>query len=208
MKLEPYQIPESFQSYIEQFRNDPDTAITRLENHIQKRKTGAIGFFFLAWLYQQNDQNDKAVDAAVQARILAPGSKYLEKLPYFLSHPDRFEAWEPASETFNFNATHSKKENEFSHPINDIDLLISKLSGAERKRIKPDLKKDNDVDLGAESAHVDDIVTETLAVIHEKQQNYKSAIKTYEKLKRNNPEREEHFNNQIERLKDKVSEGE
>lgn len=204
MKLESYQIPESFQSYLEQFEEDPETAISRLENHTQKRKTGAIGYFFLSWLYHKNGQDDKAIAASLQARILAPGSTFLEKLPYFLSHPQKFEAWEPEIETFSFANTEKTKSREFSHPISDLDVLISKLSGVERKRIKPDFSDADDKDLGAESTHVEDIVSETLAVIHEKQKNYSGAIQTYEKLKRNNPEKEDHFNTQIERIQKKI----
>ncbi len=205
MKLESYQIPESYQSYLEQFENEPDAAISRLEKHVAKRKKGAVGYFFLSWLYQKNDQPQKAVQSAVQARILAPGSKYFEKLPYFLSHPKQFEAWAPDDEHLSFYAETDSKTIESTHPIHDLDSLISKLSAVERKRIKPDFSEsDQDKDLGVESEKVDDIVTETLAVIHEKQKNYSDAIETYKKLIRTNPHKEEHFQKQIRRLKKKL----
>lgn len=206
MKLESYQIPESYKSYLEQFKEEPDAAISRLEQHVKKRKKGAVGYFFLSWLYQKNNESDKAVSAAIKARILAPGSKFFEKLPYFLSHPKQFEAWIPDDKQVAFYAESAEHPIESTHPIHDLDSLISKLSAVERKRIKPDFSEsEKDKDLGKESENVDDIVSETLAVIHEKQQNYEDAIATYKKLLQTNSNKEEHYQKQIDRLQNKIT---
>lgn len=60
--------------------------------------------------------------------------------------------------------------------------------------------EDDKRDLSEKSTDVDDIVTETLAVIHEKQSNYPAAIQTYERLKEANPSKEEYYSKQIKRL--------
>lgn len=204
MELEPYQIPISFQSYLEQFETDPEGAITRLEKHVSKRNTGAVGYFFLAWFYHKNDNGEKAADAAWKAKIHAPGSRVLGRLPYFLVHPSSFEAWEPDPEREPFKRGHLR-QNE-SHPIQDLDQLISKLSSVETKRIRfdPSSTGQKQPDLSENSSQVDDIVTETLAVIHEKQKNYPAAIETYQKLLAANPGKKDHFEKQISRLRKKL----
>jgi tetratricopeptide (TPR) repeat protein len=205
MQLEVHQIPKSFQGYIDQFEAEPATALERLENHVLKRNAGAVGYFFLAWLYHRHGENRKAIQAALQAKMLAPGSKLMEKLHYLLAHPRSFNAWEPEPKRGRF-----RRENhsyDMAHPIQDLDLLIARLSSVERKHIKPGQIQDGDQpDLSEQSTQVDDIVTETLAVIHEKQKNYLSAIETYKKLRASNPSKEEHYSEQIFRLQQKIEE--
>lgn len=205
MKLEANQIPESFRGYIEQFENEPETAIARLENHVAKRNTGAVGFFFLAWLYHRNKENKKAIQAALQAKMLAPGSRLMERLHYLLAHPRSFNAWEPEPRRKPFRR--DMHTNDRAHPIQDLDTLIAKLSSVDKKRIKPDTSDEELPDLGEMSTKVDDIVTETLAVIHEKQKNYKLAIDTFKKLRKSNPSKKDYYNEQIFRLQHKIAEG-
>lgn len=198
MELESYQIPESYQSYLDKFDTDPEDAIARLKTRIEKRNAGAIGYFFLAWLYFRNNEKEKAIEAAWQAKVRAPGSRFMDRLHYFISHPQYFDAWVPEKKREEFKRNIQNLDR--AHPISDLDLLITKLSSIERKRLKLSDVVDDQRDLSERSSDVDDIVTETLAVIHEKQQNYDAAIKTYTKLIRINPAKEEHFSKQIERL--------
>lgn len=199
MELESYQIPKSYQSYLETFQKDPESAISRLENRVEKRNAGAVGYFFLAWLYLKNGDKENALEASMNAKVTAPGSQLMSRLHYFISHPRAFEAWQPKKDRKKFKKEISSYEQ--SHPIQDLDSLISKLSSVESKRIKldPDAGED-DRDLSASSMEVDDIVTETLAVIHEKQTNYPAAIETYERLKDINPSKSDYFDEQIARL--------
>ncbi len=198
MELEFYQIPESYRSYLEKFETDPEDAITRLKARVEKRNAGAIGYFFLAWLYFHNNEKENAIDAAWQAKVRAPGSRFMERLHYYISHPSYFDAWVPEKKQTEFKR--SIQTDERAHPISDLDNLITKLSSIERKRLKPsDLDTDRR-DLSEKSSDVDDIVTETLAVIHEKQQSYAAAIQTYERLIKVNPAKKEHYSKQIGRL--------
>lgn len=197
MDLKPFEIPESYQSYLTKFESDPEEAISRLTTHIEKRSTGAVGYFFLAWLLLKNNQKQEALDAALQAKMRAPGSDFFERLHYFVSHPSAFDAWQPAAPK---KYTQKESEGETSHPIKDLDSLIHKLSEAENKRIKLKESEQEDQDLSENSSDVDDIVTETLAVIHEKQKNYLAAIATYKKLIKSHPKRTDHYNKEINRL--------
>lgn len=203
MQLEVHQIPKSFQGYIDQFETDPSTALERLENHIAKRNTGAVGYFFLAWLFHRHGDNKKAVQAAMKAKMLAPGSKLMERLHYLLSHPRSFNAWEPETKREPFRKDNHSHDR--AHPIQDLDLLIARLSSVDRSRMKPDInRKDPETDLSELSSQVDDIVTETLAVIHERQKNYPAAIETYKKLRSTNPDKKEYYDEEIFRLQQKA----
>ncbi len=205
MQLKAEQIPKSLQSYVEQFEESPDTAIERLESHIQKRNSGAVGYFILSWLYHRNNQQKKAVKAALHAKVHAPGSKLMERLHYVMVHPQHFNAWEPEPESEPFKRS---KHNDRGHPIQDLDSLIAKLSSVERKKIKPDLSDEEQPDLSEASNQVEDIVSETLAVIYEKQGDFKSAINTFKKLRKTNHSRREHYDEQIFRLQQKLAESE
>ncbi|TVQ65852.1 MAG: tetratricopeptide repeat protein [Balneolaceae bacterium] len=198
MQLELHQIPVSYQSYAEQFDSNPALAISRLESRIEKRNPGAVGYLILAWFYLKNSDREKALEAALTARILAPGSSFMSRLPYFVRHPKAFDAWQPA-------AVRVKQKDGFqlqdeSHPIKDLDLLISKLSSIGTARLESANPEYSDVDLSNPGSEVDDIVTETLAVIHEKQNNYEEAISTYEKLLKEKPHKKETFKKKIEKL--------
>lgn len=197
MDIKPFEIPESYQSYLAKFETNPDEAISRLEAHIEKRNTGAVGYFFLAWLLLKNEQKQDALDAALQAKIRAPGSDFFERLHYYISHPQAFDAWQPGPPK---QVTQNVNMSETSHPIQNLDSLINKLSETENKRIKLNESEQEDQDLSEKSSDVDDIVTETLAVIHEKQKNYLAAIATYKKLIKSHPKRTDHYKKEIKRL--------
>jgi len=194
--------PESFQAYIEQFSKDQEGAINRFKKFVNKRGADALGHCLLAWMYYKKGDISKAVSNAWQAKVYAPGSPFLEQFHYFLQHPKNFKAWQPESPAEKTRADY--RYDDKSHPIFDLDNLISKLSSIETRRLSKDDLTDDDTDLGSLSAKTDDIVTETLAVIHEKQKNYKTAILIYEKLILLYPDKEKHYRKQIQRLHKKT----
>ena len=204
MELKSNQIPKSYQSYLDTFETDPKNAIERLRKRVNKRNSGAVGYFFLALLYAKAGDKEKALEAAMNAKVMAPGSELMNRLHYFISHPRSFEAWQPYSRESRPGTSGTVPGK--SHPIQDLDLLITKLSGAGSKRITPVESDEEQPDLSDQSSDVDDIVTETLAVIHEKQNNYPAAIKTYQQLKRQNPSRSDHYNKKIEKLNERIAE--
>lgn len=204
MELESFQIPKSYHSYLEQFESDPERAIERLKSRVEKRQSGAVGYFFLAWLHLKNQNKEQAIESALKAKVLAPGSRFMEKLPYFVQHPHSFSAWQPKE-----TKTETKKRIQFidhGHPIQDLDLLITKLSSIEKKRFNENNQQNDQQDLSKLSTDVEDIVTETLAIIQEKQNNLTAAIKTYKRLISENSTKKEYYSEQIERLKMKKAE--
>ena len=207
MELPAGPVPESYQIYLDQFDSDPEGTITKLENHVSKRNSGAVGYYILAVLSRDAGRAADAVRYALSAKIMAPGSEFFRRLPYFIQHPDYFNAWVPDRPA----KTHTRKkqqETQSTHPIRDLDQLISKLSEAETKRIRVP-KEDVDAeksteDLSQRSADVDDIVTETLALIHEKQGNYTAAINVFKRLRLANSSEREHYDEQILRLQELI----
>jgi len=200
----PFEIPKSLESYTEHFDNDPIKATNRLKKQLKKRGPDAVGHFLLAWFYHLKGQDDLAVDEALKARMFAPGSPFFEKLHYYLSHPNRFEAWTPEGVPSSQQSTTSVDE---PGPVLNLDNLIQKLSAVESKRIKPDeVSTQKPASDSVDSDDVDDIVSETLANIHEKQGKIAAAIRTYQKLKKLNKDKSEYYTEQIERLQNKKEE--
>ena len=197
----PFEIPKSLSSYAEHYEDDPIKAIKRLKKQLKKRGPDAVGHFLLAWLYHLEGLDDEAVEEALRARIFAPGSPFFQKLHYYLSHPKAFEAWTPDEERI-----YSKDTNDSLSepgPVLDLDNLIQKLSAVESDRIRPEVNQTAEKsDKGDEtsSEDVDDIVSETLAKIHEKQGKMDAAINAYKRLKTINKGKAEHYTQEIQRL--------
>lgn len=200
----PFEIPKSLASYAEHFDDDPIKATTRLKKQLKKRGPDAVGHFLLAWFYHLKGLDDQAVEEALKARIYAPGSPFFEKLHYYLSHPSTFEAWTPERPASGSGHSSSSEE---PGPVLDLDKLIQKLSAVESERIKADEQDQKATENPGESSdNVDDIVSETLASIHEKQGKMKEAINTYKRLKNLKPENAEFYERQIKRLENRKEE--
>ncbi|MDZ7680549.1 MAG: hypothetical protein U5J63_02280 [Fodinibius sp.] len=196
----PFKIPKSLASYAAHFEDDPIKATTRLKKQLKKRGPDAVGHFLLAWFYHLKGMDEQAVDEALKARIFAPGSPFFQKLHYYLSHPKAFEAWTPDHVPRSQDSTSVSKTR---GPVLDLDNLIQKLSDVESKRIKPEQQAppdDKPSEQHTSSDEVDDIVSETLAKIHEQQGKFDAAIEAYLKLKKLNKEKTDHYDEQIDRL--------
>lgn len=199
----PFKIPKSLASYAEHFEKEPIEATKRLQKQLKKRGPDAVGHFLLAWFYHLEGMDDQAIEEAVKARIFAPGSPFFEKLHYYLSHPNTFEAWTPDSETSSSKT--NKQSIDEPGPVLNLDSLIQKLASVESKRIRPDEKKETEENknLNVSADDVDDIVSATLAQIHERQGKIEAAIRTYERLKELRPANKQEYQQEIIRLKAK-----
>lgn len=201
----PFDIPKSLASYAEHFENDPIKATTRLKKQLKKRGPDAVGHFLLAWFYHLKGMDDQAVEEALRARIYAPGSPFFRKLHYYLSHPKAFEAWTP--EESPGTSQKSKTSAEDPGPVLDLDTLIQRLSAVESERIQPKDQSQSQKQAAQQvpddeaGENVDDIVSETLAKIHEQQGKTNAAIRAYKRLKKINGDKSEHYQSQIDRLK-------
>lgn len=201
MKIVPFEIPESLKSYLVTFESDPEKGISTLEKYITKRRHDPVGFMLLALLLKHQGKTIEAKSAAVQAKSLAPGSTLLDNLHYFLSHPDGFNAWVP-DESNRIASVHGSRSSRTDISM-DLDVLISRLTRANSKRIKI-ASRSGDNDNTEDTSVVDTLATPTLAHIYEQQGKYAEAVKVYQKLKLIRPEKADVFQKEIDRLQELV----
>ena len=198
MKTFPFTIPPSLNSYVEQFETDPVRMTRKLERQVAKRDPDAVGHFLLAWFHHVQGNQNKAIAEALKAKTYAPGSPLMEHLHYFLLHPEQFEAKIPQS---------GKKERKVlvqgsrTAQILDLDRLIELLEAVESQRVNYSYEEVSDEDLSEDSSDVAEIISETLAKIHEAQGNKKEAIHMYERLVIVNEEKADTYTSKIEELK-------
>lgn len=198
----PFKISRSLSSYAEHFDENPVRATQRLKKQLEKRGPDAVGYFLLAWFYHVRGMHEEAVEEALRARIFAPGSSFFGKLHYYLSHPHTFEAWTPDTKP---SPSSSSSVADRRSPVLDLDSLIQKLSDVKTHRIKPKEDFSNDINSRKREEkdnEVDDIVSETLAKIHEKQGKIDTAIRSYQQLKRIKKDKSDYFDEQISRLRE------
>ena len=198
MKKFPFTIPPSLNSYVEQFDDDPVRITRKLERQVSKRDPDAVGHFLLAWFHYIQDNQDRAISEALKAKTYAPGSPLMEHLHYFLLHPEQFDAKIPQS------GKKGKKvlvQGSRSAQILDLDRLIELLEAVESQRMNYSYEEVSDEDLSEDSSEVAEIISETLAKIHEAQGNKKEAIQMYERLVIVNEDKADTYTNKIEELK-------
>ena len=198
----PFKIPQSLNSYVEKFEDDPEMVISKLRKHLKRRGPDAVGHFLLAWFLHLQEKKDLSIKEALKAKTYAPGSPLMEHLHYYLVHPEKFNADIP---TQSYSSSKMKlQQGRRTSPVLDLDKLITLLEAVESKRIT--IPKDgepyNDTDLSKAGEEVDDVVSETLAKIHSKQGRKKEAIKMYERLIVQNSDKAEVYSEEIERLKE------
>lgn len=200
MEQLPFNIPQSLNSYIELFKKDQNKAVSKLKKQVKKRDPDAVGHFLLAWLYHIKQNNKEAIKEALIAKNYAPGSPLMEHLHYFLLHPEQFDATIPKSK---YSEQKRFLQGTRRSPILDLDRLIEMLEAVESQRIQIPMNSDNDEmeDLSEEANNIEDIISETLAKIHQQQGNKKAAIKMYERLIEVNEDKADEFLNKINELK-------
>ena len=96
----------------------------------------------------------------------------------------------------------AENQEKYDKEIKDANELIEKFLKDQPKIKTPKQEKEFVEDLERNSlADNDDIISETLASIYEKQGYFAKAIKLYNKLILKFPEKSSYFANQIQRLK-------
>jgi tetratricopeptide (TPR) repeat protein len=170
----------------------------KLERQVAKRDPDAVGHFLLAWFHHVQGNQNKAIAEALKAKTYAPGSPLMEHLHYFLLHPEQFEAKIPQS------GKKGRKvlvQGSRTAQILDLDRLIELLEAVESQRVNYSYEEVSDEDLSEDSSDVAEIISETLAKIHEAQGNKKEAIHMYERLVIVNEEKADTYTSKIEELK-------
>lgn len=190
----PFELPQSIATYAERFSDDPDKATERLEKQLEKRDPDAVGHFLLAWFYYQRGEQDKAVEESLKAKVYAPGSPFFKKLHYYFVHPEMFDAWTP--EMRNAVSPQSSDPDQ-NGPILNLDSLIQQISAV----------NEDDSDRRSKKRFAEqDPTSETLAGIHAQQGNIKEAIAMYKRLKENNPDKKNRYDDEIKKLKEREQE--
>lgn len=198
MKKLPFEIPESLKSYVVTFGESQAKGIANLEQYLARRRIDAVGYFLLAVLYNAAERPEDAKSAANKARALAPGSKIMEQLQYFLTHPDGFNAWIPDNDNQVAPAKSLRKQDRTEISI-DLETLISRLTKASGKRIK--IKDEPSVELfQTEGVDAGELATPTLAKIYERQGKIEEAIRVYQKLIAARPAEAPKFKKEITKL--------
>lgn len=194
----PVALPPSLASHVDMYDTDPEKAIGRLHQHMRRRGNDPVGYMLLAFMYKQTGDQKNALESALKARIFAPGSMFMQKLPYFLTHPDRFEAW--ISEKRKTAAVKFPDQNDF---LKDIDTLIDTLSDASPRNIR--LRDDHEPaedHVEATNRMANKVATETLASIYEMQGKTEKAVETYRLIAMRDPSRSGYCEQQITRLQE------
>ncbi len=206
----PFEIPPSLYSYLEKFDEQPERITGKLANHLSRRGQDPIGQFLLAWFYLHQEDKESALKHAIKAKAYAPGSPLLEYLPYFIRHPETFSAWQPSTKSPDEQIT----ESVFSQPRYpesdmDLDTLIEQISrvdpekmGGEKSEAAEEGAEQKDLSVGTDD--VDDIVSETLADIYEKQNQFQQSIRVYRQLIELHPEEKEKYLQAIDRLEKRM----
>lgn len=197
----PFNIPKSLSSYVEKYDEDPKLITQKLKKHLKRRGPDAVGHFLLSWFYHLRGLDKEAIKEALKAKTYAPGSPLMEHLHYFLVHPEKFGAAVPTS-SYSSGTTKLQQAARPSSVL-DLDRLIEMLEQVESKRIQipGDDEEFDDTDLSKVSEEVDDLVSETLANIHAKQGRKKEALKMFSRLIEINPDKADHFQKQMNKLK-------
>lgn len=198
MKTFPFTIPPSLNSYVEQFDADPARMTRKLERHVSRRDPDAVGHFLLAWFHYVVGNQNKAIAEALKAKTYAPGSPLMEHLHYYLLHPEQFNAKIPEISKIGRKVL---VQGSRSAQILDLDRLIELLEAVESQRLNYSYEEVSDEDLSQNSSDVTEIISETLARIHEAQGNKKEAIHMYERLVTVNEEKADTYTSKIEELK-------
>ena len=129
---------------------------------------------------------------------LCPGSPLMEHLHYYLLHPEQFNAKIPEISKIGRKVL---VQGSRSAQILDLDRLIELLEAVESQRLNYSYEEVSDEDLSQNSSDVAEIISETLAKIHEAQGNKKEAIHMYERLVTVNEEKADTYTSKIEELK-------
>lgn len=197
----PFKIPESLGSYLAQFESNPDKGIANLETYLGKRGMDAVGFFLLSWMYLKSNKHDEALNYALKAKCYAPGSPFFEHLHFFLVHPDKFQAWKP--DRTDFIKGESSTDYQAAESLN-LDHLIEKLNEAGDQKITIPSGNNDNRDLSEKSRMTDDIASETLARIYEKQEKFDHALRTLDKLIKVRPRKAGYYNNEKIRIRERM----
>lgn len=174
----PFSLPPVLQTYMESFPAEPEKTIARLEGLLKRRGNDALGYALLAFFYDAHGNNAQALALARMASVLISGNPQFNRLPFYFSHPLRFDAPLASLTVAQGTVNHEK-----ALALSDLQSLIDDLTrpGAAKIALSPGYE--NDDDLSARSdADIVEFSSETMAGILENQGRLEEALVMYQKL--------------------------
>ncbi len=195
----PFPLPPSLESYNDLFMREPIKAIKRLENQFRKREFDPVCSILLAWFHREVGAVDSSRDYAIKAKLYSPGSPFLMFSPYYLEHPDNFEAVVPQ------DVYEGEKPGFYVDRTLSLDELIERLSSGDNSKIV--LNDETAASHGqtdstsTEQSKQELFVSETLATIYESQGELGKAAEVYERLIASKPDKADYYNHKIESLR-------
>lgn len=128
-------LPDSIRIYLHESQTDADAVLEKLETDLQHTPSDPVLHLRQAIALKCKGRLSEASDAAWKACIHAPGSRLMQALPYYIAHPDGFDApsipgMEPAPP---LESSRSKSVGRSILPTQDLDRMIEHLLNLESK---------------------------------------------------------------------------
>lgn len=88
-------LPQAIQRSLLEAEKDPDAVLSELEHELPRSPQDPVLYLKLAVTCRQKGLLEEALEAAWRASVFAPGSALMRSLPYYIAHPDGFDAPAP-----------------------------------------------------------------------------------------------------------------
>ena len=212
-------LPDSIRRYLQEAQTDPDAVLETLKADLQRTPSDPILRLRQAIAFKCKGLLSEASDAAWQASIHAPGSRLMGALPYYIAHPDGFDAPAPPGmeEVPKQQNSRSKRTGSSILPTQDLDRMIERLLNLEIKgRIGIGTPRGSDesdsrnhysekaetegMSAAPEESGQLDVASTTLISILEAQGQHKQALQLLDRLLAGNPANMEELEEQKQRL--------
>lgn len=211
-------LPEHFPSSLRRVASAKSLESNPIPNEVSSSTRNPIHHLELALSHYLNGDLRSAVDEALKAKILAPGSPVLQLLPLFFTE-DEPEA---------LDSLYQILSNQSQNSEDSLDRILSQLAHAEKRgKLRIELSKEGHVENvithtekqdGSASTEADQyrlmktegqesdysFVTPTYLSIFEQQEKYEEALELITGLLKENPAKEQLFGEIRERLQKKL----
>lgn len=219
-------LPDSIRLYLQEAQTDPDAVLATLNADLERTPSDPILHLRQAIAFKCKGLVSEASDAAWLASIHAPGSRLMQALPYYIAHPDGFDAPAPPVMEPVASQVSSRSNSTGSSilPTQDLDRMIERLLNLETKgRIgigttggsdepgsrdrHPENQEPEALTAALEESGQLDVASTTLISILEAQGQHKQALHLLNRLLAGNPANREELEEQKERLLSSIEKG-
>ena len=219
-------LPDSIRHYLQESQTDPDAVLERLEADLKRAPSDPVLHLRQAIALKSKGRLSEASDAAWKACIYAPGSRLMQALPYYIAHPDGFDAPSvPGMELASpLESSRSRSVGRSILPTQDLDRMIEHLLNLESKgrigignpnesdepesgkRFSEKEESEEGRDAPEEGGELD-VASTTLISILEAQGQHKQALQLLNQLLGGNPPNREELEEHKQRLLSAIANG-